>query len=103
MQVISLGAGFDSSFFRLMSEGFNECHFVEIDFPDVVNRKRHLIQQHSKCAELASDLKLYTLLAGDLRDLVALNTLLFEDTCLSKTTPTLLFSECAITYMDTKR
>ena len=79
MQVISLGAGFDSSFFRLMSENFNECHFVEIDLPDVVNRKRQLIQQHSKCAELASDLKLYTLLAGDLRDLAALNTLLIED------------------------
>jgi len=100
--VISFGAGFDSSFFRLRSEGFNQCHFVEIDFPDVVKRKELLIKQHSICTELASDTNIYTLLAGDLRDLSTLNALLLNSN-ISKTAPTLFFSECAITYMDANR
>ena len=102
IKVISFGAGFDSSFFRLRSEGYTQFHFVEIDFPDVVKKKELLIKQHSECTELASDSNIYTLLTGDLRDLAALNTLLLNSN-ISKTAPTLFFSECAITYMDSNR
>ena len=44
-QIISLGAGFDSAFFRLQASGFLiKTTFFEVDFPDVVQRKADIIK-----------------------------------------------------------
>lgn len=48
-QIVSLGAGFDSSFFRLTNNGAlnTDTLFVEVDFPDVTLRKAALIRRHA--------------------------------------------------------
>ncbi|XP_062571126.1 tRNA wybutosine-synthesizing protein 4-like [Saccostrea cucullata] len=113
-QIISLGAGFDSTYFRLRSEGVLEkTSFYEVDFPDVVQRKNSLIQSNEDLKNLIPGLKTqgvkenplieinteeYKLLGVDLTQL---NTL---EACLNLCgvdwdTPTLLLSECVMTYM----
>ncbi|XP_061177591.1 tRNA wybutosine-synthesizing protein 4-like [Saccostrea echinata] len=113
-QIISLGAGFDSTYFRLKSEGVLEnTSFYEVDFPDVVQRKNSVIQSNKDLKNLIPGLMTqgakenplieintdeYKLLGVDLTQL---NT--FE-ACLNLCgvdwdTPTLLLSECVMTYM----
>ncbi|XP_057381528.1 tRNA wybutosine-synthesizing protein 4-like isoform X1 [Daphnia carinata] len=98
-QIISFGAGFDTSFFMLRQLGHKQCQYVEIDFPDVVANKWQLIKNHPSCSELAAE-GTYHLVAADLRNLPSLTKLLFESLSLNPLLPTLLISECAITYMD---
>jgi O-methyltransferase involved in polyketide biosynthesis len=44
-QIISCGAGFDTSFFRLTASGsiHPEVYFYEVDFTEVVDRKAECI------------------------------------------------------------
>lgn len=81
--------------------GHKQCQYVEIDFPDVVEKKWQIIKNHPSCAELAADS--YQLVAADLRNLPLLSSLLFDKLHLKTSEPTLLISECAITYMDENR
>lgn len=49
-QVLSLGAGFDTLYFRLRNEGVvkpSVCHFFEVDYPRVPPAKFGLIRRHS--------------------------------------------------------
>ena len=101
LQIISFGAGFDTSYFTLRQQGHSQIQYVEIDFQDVVTKKRQLIKNHPYCAELAAEKDtIYHLVATDLRNLPSLTNLLFEKISLSPSEPTLFISECAITYMD---
>ncbi|GAB5360879.1 hypothetical protein AAMO2058_000665400, partial [Amorphochlora amoebiformis] len=42
-QIVSLGAGFDTTFFKLKSAGGSGFRFIEVDLPDVVSRKFTII------------------------------------------------------------
>jgi len=111
-QVISLGAGYDSSCFRLMSEGAKST-FIEIDFPQTVHNKSSIIKSTPELYGLLQDpvfdegctivplrSKQYSLVGVDL-----CNVMLLEQTLLSLVNfamPTLLLSECVMTYMDVK-
>ena len=44
VQVISLGAGSDTTFWRLEEEGLLPAQYVEVDLEDVVRRKCHIIK-----------------------------------------------------------
>ena len=44
VQVISLGAGSDTTFWRLEGEGLLPAQYVEVDLDDVVRRKCHIIK-----------------------------------------------------------
>ncbi|XP_052802199.1 tRNA wybutosine-synthesizing protein 4-like isoform X2 [Mya arenaria] len=113
-QILSLGAGFDSSYFRLYSKGLlTDTVLYEIDFPDLVKRKRALIEAHpemmamigtlnadhsQRCPQIELSGSQYKLLGVDL---TLTNTL---DAALSLCgadfdQPTLLLSECVLTYM----
>ncbi|XP_071040531.1 tRNA wybutosine-synthesizing protein 4 isoform X3 [Parasteatoda tepidariorum] len=114
-QIISLGAGFDTSYFRLKhyKKLPPNCRYIEVDFFPVMSRKKYCIEKNiSKISnfELFFDLaedkivasnEEYSMLGIDLR-----NTSELEKTlkCLDVdfTSPTLFLSECAVTYMDTK-
>jgi O-methyltransferase involved in polyketide biosynthesis len=58
IQIINLGAGFDSNFFRLKSLGLlPDTLFVEIDFPEVINRKINLIKTNENLLCICPDLR----------------------------------------------
>lgn len=76
---------------------------MEIDFPDVVQRKRELIKSQPCLSDIATEENNYHLVTADLRDLSSLSNLLLDSKLLDTTVPTLMISECAITYMDEPR
>ncbi|PIK39564.1 putative tRNA wybutosine-synthesizing protein 4 [Apostichopus japonicus] len=121
-QIVSLGAGFDSAFFRLESARLlSETCFYEIDFAEVACRKAAIIQSNDiLCALLKEPVfhhknpvvqkdggviissSSYQLLGINLNDLSSLHRFLLHSGCdLNK--PTLLLSECVLTYMEVQR
>ncbi|XP_043548926.1 tRNA wybutosine-synthesizing protein 4 isoform X3 [Chiloscyllium plagiosum] len=113
-QILSLGAGFDSLYFRLKASGeLKNVIVYEVDFPDVVQRKATLIKNKQEFMELIGcmneikpawmdNLYLcgldYKLLGIDLTEIAELDNLLME-TGLNPAYPTLLLSEVVLTYM----
>nr|XP_005999146.1 PREDICTED: tRNA wybutosine-synthesizing protein 4 isoform X2 [Latimeria chalumnae] len=117
-QILSLGAGFDSSYFRLKAGGLlKNVIMYEVDFPDVVSRKAALITNEKELAELvgsAGEIRPaesgivclsgtdYRLLGVDLSELEKLDEGLIG-AGLNLTCPTLILSEVVLTYMDNAR
>lgn len=79
--ILSLGAGYDSTFFWLKSLKLtSELTYIEFDFPDVVAKKIKTIKSTSLLSDLISDRETsllpddtilapdYKLIAGDVRD-----------------------------------
>lgn len=116
-QILSLGAGFDSAYFRLKSQGLiDNVMFCEIDFCDVVKRKHTVISTNSTLNSLIPgyftqsekddplieiNTDEYKLLGVDLTQHNTLEALL-KICGIDFDNPTLLLSECVLTYM-TKR
>jgi len=112
VQVINLGAGFDTTFWRLLEEGRPVKNFVEIDFAGVSARKCHLIKSRKELMGLVAgeeaDIKLsktelhstrYHLVSADFTDLPVLEAKLAESE-VSFSCPTLILAECALVYVD---
>ncbi|XP_045172598.2 tRNA wybutosine-synthesizing protein 4-like [Mercenaria mercenaria] len=113
-QIISLGAGFDSAYFRLKAQNLLQgTVFFEVDFPEVVKRKHALIDSnpemlalvgescsliHEKSPHIEISTSSYKLLGADLSQTNILEAALklcdIDFDC-----PTLLMSECVLTYM----
>ena len=114
-QIISLGCGFDSSYWRLKdSEKLKNVTFLEIDFLDVAERKASLvnskpvlsgmidkIEDGTNNANIILNARDYKLLGVDLSDLKLLQTTL-ESCSVDFDAPSLLLSEVALTYMAPK-
>lgn len=119
-QIISVGAGFDTSFFRLSesdTKSMEDVYYIEIDFPPLTERKKKLILNSQQCLKLLGDssrafdvsetdasVKIstdcYCLLGQDLSDLNGLQTTLDNVLELDSLLPTLVLSECVMTYMN---
>ncbi|MGH0158753.1 UNVERIFIED_CONTAM: hypothetical protein FKN15_055516 [Acipenser sinensis] len=115
--LLSLGAGFDSLYFRLKAGGeLGGTVVFEVDFPDVAQRKAALINRdpvlreilgttesaappHSPLVLSSAD---YRLVGVDLKALGGLESSLRE-AGLQISAPTLLLSEVVLTYMDNTR
>nr|XP_057917145.1 leucine carboxyl methyltransferase 1 isoform X1 [Doryrhamphus excisus] len=113
-QVINLGAGLDTTFWRLKDENLLPRKFFEVDFPTVVARKIHyiktkaplskpVIETHSTDSLLLDahslDSDRYCIIGADLRDIAALDAKL-KKFHLNPELPTLLLSECVLVYMN---
>ncbi|XP_036591563.1 tRNA wybutosine-synthesizing protein 4 [Trichosurus vulpecula] len=117
-QILSLGAGFDSLYFRLKAAGhLAQAKVWEVDFPDVAERKAARIRATPELAALAGPplsatdpgsgpepalrfaSKDYRLLGSDLRDLPALCHAL-EASGLDAGVPTLLLAEAVLSYLE---
>ncbi|CAF3397491.1 unnamed protein product [Rotaria sp. Silwood1] len=111
VQIVNLGAGFDATWFRLDEERKQRTHFIDIDFPEVIQRKLALIEVRSRLNEqfepihtysslenFAVTNEKYSLIGVDMRDSLTLNTLL-QTVKVDETKPTLLISEVVLTYM----
>lgn len=107
--MVSLGAGYDSSCFRLLSEGARGI-FVEVDYPETVSSKCTIIKSTPDLFKLLQspifDLtnatlplksKQYNLVGVDLCNISLLESVLMTITDPSR--PTLFLSECVMTYM----
>uniref|UniRef100_A0A3B5LLP1 tRNA wybutosine-synthesizing protein 4 n=1 Tax=Xiphophorus couchianus TaxID=32473 RepID=A0A3B5LLP1_9TELE len=105
-QVLSLGAGFDSLYFRLCADGALDGTAVfEVDFPDVARRKA--LNFYSTITYLFSGpvymcSSQYRLLGVDVREESQTEEAL-SAAGLDWAAPTLILSEVVLTYMETQR
>lgn len=104
VQIISLGAGSDTRFFRLWTKGlFNATpvEYHELDFEKNVNQKRQRLRNSAHLADVVLQAEKagchYHLHAIDLRDLTAKAPP--EIPKLDPELPTLLLSECCLCYL----
>ena len=111
-QILSVGAGFDTTFFNVMTKCASEgkFKFFEIDLPSNVERKSRLIQKSESCRKLLICPKFtpqgiesdhFTLFACDLANQVELEQKL-KCHKFNFGTPTVILSECVLTYMETR-
>jgi len=52
--VVSLGAGYDTTFWNLLDTDLQPAKYIEVDFPAVTRQKTHII--HGKRAQLLDKL-----------------------------------------------
>lgn len=103
-QIVSLGAGSDTRFFRFWSGSHfkgTEIEYHELDFETNVNEKRNTIRNSPQLSEYVSEAEKegvkYRLNALDLRDLTAKSPPTIPG--LDAELPTLLLSECCLCYL----
>ncbi|NXN57751.1 TYW4 protein, partial [Rynchops niger] len=114
-QIVSLGAGFDSLYFRLKDIGLLHHTVVyEVDFPNVACQKAALIKRTKELSALVGDTggeglgvitfsgEDYKLLGVDLSELSELERAL-EEAGLDNEIPTLFIAEVVLTYMENRR
>ncbi|XP_059199036.1 tRNA wybutosine-synthesizing protein 4 [Centropristis striata] len=113
-QILSLGAGFDSTYFRLRAEeALDRTLVFEVDFPDVTRRKAALINSNitlrgmldPSLPPLTGPVYVssgqYRLLGVDIREESQVEEALGA-AGLDWDAPTLILSEVVLTYMETK-
>ena len=108
-QILSVGAGFDTTFFNVISKFQSDyLSFFEIDLPSNVERKTNLIQKSEKCKKFLSNACFskdgiisdkFRLFACDLSKQDLLDKKLKEH-YFNFSLPTVILSECVITYME---
>jgi len=110
-QILSLGAGFDTTYFQLVEEGRAPHKFVELDFLEVTKKKAMLIASKDVLlTKLGSGAGIspakgeiitsnYSLLPCDLRELKDLDNA-FIKAELDDKLPTLIIAECVLIYLD---
>uniref|UniRef100_A0A8C1BGQ2 Leucine carboxyl methyltransferase 1 n=2 Tax=Cyprinus carpio TaxID=7962 RepID=A0A8C1BGQ2_CYPCA len=116
-QVVNLGAGLDTTFWRLKDENIMPKKFFEVDFPMIVARKIHNINALLCCCVVmfftvtfhlfnfvsltdghSLDSDRYCIIGADLRDLPTLEEKL-KKFQINPELPTLFLSECVLVYM----
>ncbi|XP_061648854.1 tRNA wybutosine-synthesizing protein 4 isoform X2 [Phyllopteryx taeniolatus] len=114
--ILSLGAGFDSLYFRLRADAaLNRAIVFEVDFPDVTRRKAALIRSNVSLSGMLDSQHVlpptgpvyvsssqYVLLGVDVRHDSNVEEAL-GIAGLDTTAPTLILSEVVLTYMKTQR
>ncbi|KAF9317202.1 hypothetical protein BG003_001067 [Podila horticola] len=112
-QIVSLGCGSDTRYFKLKAKGLSVHKYFEIDFQESSAKKAATIKKNKAFTDVIGDPDLkvglggtelyskdYCLLSGDLRE--------FEDAILPKlraqgfdtSLPTLFLSECVLIYIE---
>ncbi len=100
-QIVSLGCGYDTLYFRLRSSvrAATEClRYFEVDFEQVVHKKRAIMAADSRFHSFVAEAERYVLLECDLRSTVELTRQL-EARGFASDVPTLFLSECVLIYM----
>lgn len=97
IQVVSLGAGVDTLYFRLKrANKVAVAKYVEIDLPDLILEKSTVVRSANELAALADDS--YVLAPIDLQDTEGVMNHLSQ--VLNPSLPTLLIAECVFVYID---
>ncbi|XP_057753295.1 leucine carboxyl methyltransferase 1 homolog [Arachis stenosperma] len=110
-QILSLGAGFDTTYFQLQDEGKAPYLYVEVDFKEVTSKKTALIETSNQLrnkvgeaavisrekGEVLSDH--YKLIPADLRDRQQLSDIVARAD-MDPRLPTFIIAECVLIYLD---
>lgn len=100
-QIVNLGCGFDTVYFRLCAnypkelEHLKSFRFFDVDFEQVISRKKHIISDERAFKPFLEN---YCIFSCDLRNSNELKVLLEKNGF--KNVPTLFISECVLIYID---
>ncbi|XP_041975132.1 leucine carboxyl methyltransferase 1 [Aricia agestis] len=110
-QIINLGCGFETLYWRLKDTTQAVSNFIELDFPSVTNKKCHIIKRNKQLLEKickedgevvirSGDLHAdgYHLLGCDLRSVSSVRRALAAAGA-QPDAPTLLLAECVLVYL----
>ncbi|KAJ1532223.1 hypothetical protein ONE63_000841 [Megalurothrips usitatus] len=110
-QIVNLGAGFDTLFWRLHDDGKSVTKIIDVDFPSVTARKCHVIKRNKALLDKinggdaafsgATGLHAgnYHIVGVDLRQRSELITNL-ENCGIDFSLPTLFLAECVLVYIE---
>lgn len=111
-QIINLGCGFDTLFFRLRDTAHQVKNFIELDFPTVTARKCYTIKRNkallAKIHDEDGEVRLsptdlhgpnYHLMGVDLRNLDEVDNKL-QQAEVDFTLPTIFLAECVLVYIE---
>ncbi|KAJ4895082.1 Leucine carboxyl methyltransferase [Raphanus sativus] len=110
-QILSLGAGFDTTYFQLLDEGKGPYLYVELDFKEVTSKKAAVIENSSQLRDkLGANSSIsieegqvltdhYKLLPVDLRDIPKLRDVI-SFAGMDPSLPTFIIAECVLIYLD---
>ena len=111
-QVLSLGAGYDTLYFRLRNQGVVDtkyCRYFEVDFPIVAKTKSHFIHRNlnqffTKCMAASETFEfdgVFSLIGCNLTQVQEMESKL-ESCKFDWSKPTFILTECSLTYVDVK-
>lgn len=95
-QIISLGAGFDTLFFRLNDE-FKNFRYLELDLPSVIRKKTGMLKRSK--LEIPGN---YQFLPVNLASKVQLESVL-KSSIIQPEKPILILAECIFMYLETEQ
>ncbi|KAG7199649.1 hypothetical protein KM043_014242 [Ampulex compressa] len=111
-QIINLGAGFDTLYWKLRDNGKSPTNFVELDFPSITAKKCYHIKKHKQLIDTlntedgeirfsTTDLHAanYHLVGTDLRHISELANKLMQAE-VNFNLPTMFLAECVLVYID---
>lgn len=114
VQVVSLGCGYDPTYFRLFNNNQHEnMKWIDVDFSELTKIKKQMIGKSDILCQSLVDYdaakdpadtihsRYYHLVPCDLRDTRTLSQELEKIEGFDYTVPTLVLSECVITYIPT--
>ncbi|GFO38313.1 leucine carboxyl methyltransferase 1-like [Plakobranchus ocellatus] len=114
-QIISLGAGFDTLFWRLSDLGLAPKNFVEVDFEQVTTRKCHFIKSKKQLLSALSDEDAdimisqselhsakYHLVHANIANIGELEIKLTASG-IDRSLPTLFLTECVLIYIEVEK
>ncbi|XP_042430623.1 leucine carboxyl methyltransferase 1 homolog isoform X1 [Zingiber officinale] len=110
-QILSLGAGFDTTYFQLLDEGMAPHLYVELDFKEVTSKKAAIIDHYIQLKEKVGPEAFisiekgevlsnnYKLLPADIRNIQVLDDVI-NRAQLDPSLPTFIIAECVLIYLD---
>ncbi|XP_025015447.2 leucine carboxyl methyltransferase 1 homolog isoform X2 [Ricinus communis] len=109
-QILSIGAGFDTTYFQLQDEGKAPSLYVELDFKEVTSKKAAIIESSQLREKVGASASIsqekgevfsehYKLLPVDLRDIQKLDEIITL-TNMDPSLPTFIIAECVLIYLD---
>ncbi|KAI1317612.1 hypothetical protein EDD11_008182 [Mortierella claussenii] len=111
-QIVSLGCGSDTRYFKFKANGLSVHKYFEIDFQESTAKKAAVIKKNKVFTDIIADpgLKLglggtelyskdYTLLSGDLREFTQSIVPKMKAQGFDTSLPTLFLSECVLIYI----
>ncbi|KAG0372941.1 hypothetical protein BGX24_012380 [Mortierella sp. AD032] len=111
-QIVSLGCGSDTRYFKFKAKGLSAHKYFEIDFPESTAKKAVVIKKNKAFTDIIGDPDLkvgmggielyskdYCLLSGDLREFTESIVPKLKAQGFDTSLPTLFLSECVLIYI----